>query len=73
MGWTLESCDFINKMIYRKTNKRLGFNGIFEVKEHEWFKGFNWEELEKKDDIIIFKLSRFKYFGISNFFHIKED
>ena len=46
MGWTLESCDFINKMIYRKPNKRLGFNGIFEVKEHEWFKGFNWEELE---------------------------
>jgi serine/threonine protein kinase len=48
IGWSVESCDFINGMIYRKPDKRLGFNGIEEIKGHQWFNGFCWEELEGK-------------------------
>ena len=48
LGWSVESCDFINKMIFRKPKKRLGFNGVLEVKHHQWFKGFDWDLLEKK-------------------------
>ena len=47
-GWSFESGDFINKMLYRKPFKRLGFNGIYEIKSHPWFKGFNWNELINK-------------------------
>lgn len=44
-GWTLEAADFINKLIQRKPINRLGLNGPLEVKEHVWFKNFNWDEL----------------------------
>ena len=48
MGWSIESCDFINKMIYRKPKKRLGFFGIEEIKGHNWFSRFQWEELKDR-------------------------
>ena len=44
-NWSQSSADFINKCIIRKPMKRLGFNGIKELKEHLWFKDFNWGEL----------------------------
>ena len=44
-NWSKYSADFINKLIMRKPIKRLGFNGIKELKEHLWFKDFNWGEL----------------------------
>ena len=47
-GWTFESGDLINKLLYRKPHKRLGCNGIKEIKEHSWFKNINWEELLNK-------------------------
>lgn len=47
-GWSLESADFINALIQRKPYKRLGFNGVAEIKNHKWFKGFNWSALENK-------------------------
>ena len=47
-GWSFESGDFINKMIYRKASKRLGYNGIEEVKKHKWFEGFDWDGLINK-------------------------
>ncbi len=47
-GWTLESGDLINKLLYRKPNKRLGCNGIKDIKEHAWFKNINWDELFEK-------------------------
>ena len=34
--------------MYRKPHKRLGCNGIKEIKEHSWFKNINWEELLNK-------------------------
>ena len=48
-GWSYESVDFINKCLRRKQSKRLGFeNGVSELKDHEWFKDFNWDKLYNK-------------------------
>lgn len=42
-NWQLESADFINKLLQRKPMDRLGIKGIHELKEHAWFKNYNWE------------------------------
>ena len=47
-GWSFEAGNFINKMLYRKPNKRLGSEGINEIKECNWFNNFNWDDLLKK-------------------------
>ena len=47
-GWSLDAADFTNRLIQRKTYKRLGKQGIHELKNHSWFNGFDWEALEKK-------------------------
>ena len=47
-GWTKESVDFINKLIIRKRENRLGFNGIKEVKEHPWIKYYPWDMILSK-------------------------
>ncbi len=44
-NWSKESIDFINKLIERKKDKRLGANGIREIKEHKWFHNFDWANL----------------------------
>jgi len=44
-NWSKDSADFINKLIERKKEKRLGANGIKEIKEHKWFQNFDWESL----------------------------
>ena len=46
--WSIEAGDFINRMLQRKVIKRLGYNGINEIKNHFWFKNINWNELLKK-------------------------
>ena len=54
-GWCYESVDFINKCLKRKKKKRLGCNnGILELKNHSWFKGFNWDKLYNKKKIAPF-------------------
>ena len=48
-GWSMESRDFINKLIKRKPEQRLGCrDGIKELKEHYWLKYYPWNELENK-------------------------
>ena len=47
-SWSFESADFINKLLIRRPENRLGFNGIFELKEHPWFKYYPWDDLENK-------------------------
>lgn len=47
-GWSIEAADFINRLIQRKPYKRLGKQGIHELKQHSWFKNFDWEGLENK-------------------------
>ena len=44
---TVEAADFINKLIIRKPNNRLGAKGPSEIKSHSWFKDFKWDELKK--------------------------
>ena len=45
-GWSSEYVDFINKLLQRKENKRLGYKkGIIELKEHPWLKYYPWDEL----------------------------
>jgi hypothetical protein len=44
-GWSVESADFINRLLQRKPANRLGLRGPTEVKEHAWFKYFPWKEL----------------------------
>ena len=46
--WSDESRDFINLLLQRKPKKRLGFNGVKEIKEHPWMSGINWELLKEK-------------------------
>lgn len=45
--WSLEAADFVNRLLQRKPNNRLGVNGPLEVKNHVWLKTFPWEKLKK--------------------------
>lgn len=47
--WTMEAADFVNRMIQRKPNNRLGLNGPEEVKAHPWLKDFPWNKLLNRD------------------------
>ena len=44
-NWSIDSADFINRLLQRKPANRLGLRGPTEVKEHPWFKAFPWKEL----------------------------
>ena len=47
--WSLDSMDFINRLIERKPELRLGSkSGIKELKDHFWLRYYPWTELEKK-------------------------
>lgn len=46
-GWDIEAADFINKCLQRKASNRLGHNGNLEVKQHPWFKDFDWSSLQE--------------------------
>ena len=48
-GWGPESIDFINSCLKRKDSKRLGFTGgVNDLKNHIWFKDFDWDALYNK-------------------------
>ncbi|MCQ2816314.1 MAG: protein kinase [archaeon] len=44
-GWSIAAVDCINKLLIRKPSKRLGYHGLKEIKNHPWFKDFNFGEL----------------------------
>jgi len=48
LEWSLEAVDFANKLIQRKASKRLGYNGIQELKNHPWLKNFPWTKLHAR-------------------------
>ena len=51
------SCiDFINKLLISNYKKRIGYKNINELKNHFWFKGFNWRKLERKKILSPFKI-----------------
>jgi len=41
--------DFLNKLLISDPKKRIGFNDINELKNHSWFKEFDWNKFEKKE------------------------
>ena len=47
-NWSIESADFINKLLQRKPSNRLGYNGPEEVKQHKWLKTIEWQALINK-------------------------
>ena len=47
-GWSAESADFVNKLLQRKPFKRLGMNGIDEIKNHFWLKDVQWKDVYLK-------------------------
>ena len=48
-GWSEEAADFINKLMIRKDEKRLGFYNELEIQNHPWFCDVNFEKLVKKE------------------------
>ena len=46
--WSVNAVDFINKLLIRKAEERLGYNGIFELKNHPWISDVDWENLKMK-------------------------
>ena len=40
--------NFINGLLERKKEKRLGYNGFKEIKQHSWLIDFNWDDLLNK-------------------------
>ena len=54
VGWSNESIDFINRLLYRKPNSRLGSNGSEEVKNHPWFEKFDWKQLFEEEMVAPF-------------------
>jgi hypothetical protein len=48
-GWSEEAADFFNKLLQRKPENRLGYKGIWELKQHKWMKFFPWDMLLNKE------------------------
>ena len=47
-NYSIYCIDFINKLIITDYKERIGFKDINELKNHFWFKGFDWENFERK-------------------------
>ena len=48
-GWSEDAADFFNKLLQRKPDFRLGYKGIWELKQHRWLKFFPWDKLINKE------------------------
>ena len=49
-----EAVNFINHLLIRKPELRLGHNSINDIKEHEWFDGFDWDSVLHKKQLAPF-------------------
>ena len=66
-GWGIEIADFINKLLLKNPKARLGASGTKELKNHCWFRSFNFKDLYE------FKIkSPFNVKSIKTEVHIKE-
>ncbi|CAK65886.1 unnamed protein product (macronuclear) [Paramecium tetraurelia] len=48
-GISNKAIDFVNKLLIRKPQQRLGFNGIDEILNHSWLHNFPWGKLLNKE------------------------
>ena len=51
-GWSLESSDFINRILQKDPALRLGAKGLEEILNHPWIKSMAHKLMEKKDAFI---------------------
>ena len=47
-GWSLEFADFVNKLLEKNEENRLGYKGINELKQHLWLKYYPWNLIKNK-------------------------
>ena len=45
----------MGKLLTKNPKKRLGFNGVEEIKKHGWFNNINWSDIENKNFIPIYE------------------
>lgn len=48
LNYSSDCIDFINKLIITNPKERIGYKNINELKNHNWFKEFNWNKLKNK-------------------------
>ena len=48
-NFSLDIADFINRLLRRKNNQRLGYRGIDEIKNHIWLDDVDWANIECKN------------------------
>ena len=46
--WSPKAADFINQLLLRNPEKRLGWKGIDEVKNHPWLADVDWRSIKDK-------------------------
>ena len=48
-NWSIDGLDFINSLLTRSQDRRLGAHDIEELKTHKWFKNFDFASLFRKE------------------------
>lgn len=72
-GWSMESVDFINKLLERNPAQRLGSGGPQELKNHIWLRDFNWKGLLEKKIVSPFKCEGIYNFDSRVFLNFKDE
>jgi serine/threonine protein kinase len=49
-GWSHEIADFINKLLIKNPENRLGYKGISEIKFHPWLRYYDWKLIYLKKE-----------------------
>ena len=60
-NFTPSCIDFMNKLIVTDYKKRIGYKSIYELKNHSWFKNFDWQKLSNKTMKSPFKFKKYNY------------
>lgn len=58
--YSIELFDFIQGLNKKDIKERLGYKSIFELINHSWFKGFDWEKLKNKQIVSPFYNIKYK-------------
>uniref|UniRef100_A0A8R1IL23 AGC-kinase C-terminal domain-containing protein n=1 Tax=Caenorhabditis japonica TaxID=281687 RepID=A0A8R1IL23_CAEJA len=45
----VDARDFIGQLLEKKLEKRLGFNGVDEIKDHKFMRDVDWTAAEKRN------------------------
>jgi len=62
-----EGKDFIQKLLTKNPDNRLGTNGAAEIKAHKWFSTINWKDLSEKKVVPPFKPKISNNYDVANF------